>query len=188
MASKKRTVSDVTCSACHSKCELKLSKTEKNPGRCYNACPQKCKVFNGWFDGPITVSATEPQARKTKKATNDTCAMCFAPFKPYLCQRTGLVELVCAKCRAQSQLPSTDSMPPLEDFFQEVKVKAEEPPMHALMNPTTNDVYKNVDHRCSTCNQPMLTGISNSVRFGDEFYFCLQHKQQFGGWKIETCL
>ena len=62
LKSQKRKNKMASCSACGQDCVSRISQTEKNPGRAFWACPDKCKVWNGWIDDeqqPISLPSSK---------------------------------------------------------------------------------------------------------------------------------
>jgi hypothetical protein len=70
-------MTDVLCKNCSQECTIKSSKSEKNPGRDYYACPSGCKgAWNGWVDDDSAASAA-PQQQVS--SSNPKCKSCKAP-------------------------------------------------------------------------------------------------------------
>jgi hypothetical protein len=68
-------MTDVVCKNCDELCDVKSSKSEKNPGKEYYACPSRCKgVWNGWVeDGGTTSSSTVKPVARVSSDIKCTC-------------------------------------------------------------------------------------------------------------------
>ena len=53
------------CKNCKTECQIKISKTDKNYGKEFWGCPNRCKVWNGWVE---TIEKEEYHCKKCKKA------------------------------------------------------------------------------------------------------------------------
>jgi hypothetical protein len=60
------------CKSCGDPCEIKISKSQKNPGKKYFACNSGCKIWNGWVDNNTTMENECEDAPKCKEC-NSIC-------------------------------------------------------------------------------------------------------------------
>jgi hypothetical protein len=57
----------MNCKSCNSQCSAFTAKTEKNYGRMFWSCPNRCKVFNGWVANDEKSHIEKPQPRLLNK-------------------------------------------------------------------------------------------------------------------------
>lgn len=72
------------CTACDSTCVATVTKTGKNAGKEYWACPKRCKdTFNGWVNEEeqkvVTPQAKKPKLTQDVVLTDVRCHKCSAP-------------------------------------------------------------------------------------------------------------
>lgn len=66
------------CKTCGTPCDVKISKSDKNPGKEFWSCPNRCKGWNGWVDETPKTSNTSGNYNSTttnddrSNTTNDT--------------------------------------------------------------------------------------------------------------------
>jgi hypothetical protein len=75
-------MTNVSCKNCGQDCDIKNSKSDKNPGREYYACPSGCKgTWNGWVDDDaVSASSSAPKKQSGPVPdTNPKCKSCKAP-------------------------------------------------------------------------------------------------------------
>jgi hypothetical protein len=67
-------MTEVLCKNCGEVCDIKSSKSEKNLGKEYYACPSQCKnVWNGWVEGSVSHVGASSKSEPVKVSTEVKC-------------------------------------------------------------------------------------------------------------------